>query len=385
MAPFLGCDSGTAPSLYDPDRLSVYAPTIAIVTPEGKALAGVDTVTITGTNFSIQPAENLVYFGDARGDVIEASPTQIRLIAPNSPQPTLELRLTVLGAEYFSNSISYGLDPPFIEFGGVQNFEDVFGITTDPSGNLYVALSAFNLPVGIIRLTTEGERSEFIPSSFVWTDIALGSDSYMYGVRSVRAVFRLQDAGTPHETLFAVIPNSSTRLTSLVIDQSNTLWVAGNNQEIYRIQPDKTVSSYAFDANVQDLALFGEFLYATGTQDGVSKVWRFRVDAGEDLGEPEDVFDVTAFNGSIGHALAFTTTGHLYIGTSAEDPVIVLDPKGVGSVLYRGVLQQPVRKFAWGPDGELYAATNSTGTTDAGIIRITSRRMGVGKFGFSLK
>lgn len=381
MVPFLGCDSGTAPSLYDPDQTSLPDPTIERVIPEGRALAGVDIVTITGTNFSTEPSENLVYFGDARGDVIEASSSQILVTAPNSPQPTLALRLTVLGAERFSNSISYGLDAPFVEFGKVQDFENIYGITTDPSGNLYASLVAFNLPAGIIRLTPEGERSEFITSSFVWSDITFGSDNYLYAVRSVRAVFRFQGAGAPRE-LFAVIPNSATRLNSLVIDKNDHLWVAGDNQEIYRIQPDKTIKSYAFDVNIRDLALFEEFLYVTGIQENVSKVWRFRIDADNNLGESEDLFDITAFNGSVGYALAFATTGHLYIGTGASDPVIVLDPKGAGSILYPGILKQPVRRFAWGPEGELYAATNSTETTDAGIIRITSRRMGAGKFGF---
>lgn len=381
MVPFLGCDSGTAPSLYDPDQTSLPDPTIEGVIPEGRALAGVDIVTVTGANFSTEPSENLVYFGDARGDVVEASPSQILVTAPNSPQPTLMLRITVLGAERFSNSISYGLDAPFVEFGGVQDFENIYGITTDPSGNLYASLVAFNLPAGIIRLTPEGERSEFIASSFVWSDITFGSDNYLYAVRSVRAVFRFQGAGAPRET-FAVIPNSATRLNSLVIDENDHLWVAGNNQEIYRIQPDKAIKSYAFDVNIRDLALFEEFLYVTGIQENVSKVWRFRIDADNNLGESEDLFDITAFNGSVGYALAFATTGHLYIGTGASDPVIVLDPKGAGSILYPDILKQPVRRFAWGPEGGLYAATNSTETTDAGIIRITSRRMGAGKFGF---
>ena len=376
-----GCDSGTAPSIYDPNRTSLPDPVIESVTPEGRALAGVDEITITGSNFSTVPENNLVYFGTARGDVVEASTTLLRMVAPNDPQPELGLRLTVVGAENFSNSVSYGLDPPFVEFGDIKDSEDVYGIVTDQSGNVYASLAAFDLPVGIIRMTPEGERSEFVSSTFLWSDMAFGSDNHLYAVRSVRALFRYQEDGTDFE-VFAVIPNSATRLTTIAIDASNRVWAAGNNQEVYSIGSDKTVSSYEFEADVRDLALYGDFLYLAGVQEGSSKIWRFMINSSGELGDPEEFFDVTAFSGSEAYALAFTAAGHLYVGTDAVDPVLVVNPDGVGQVLYSGVLSQPARRFSWGPGGQLYASTNSTEASPAGIIRITTRSTGFRKFVF---
>lgn len=368
----LGCDSGTAPSIYDPNRTSLPDPVIEDVIPEDRALAGVDIVTITGQNFSTQATDNLVYFGDARADVVEASSTQLRMVAPNSPQPELELRLAVIGAENFSNSVSYGLDFPFIEFGDVRDFEDIYGITTDPSGNLYASLVAFNLPVGIIRISPDGERSDFISSTFFWADLAFGSDDHLYAVRFVRAVFRFQGSGSNPE-VFAVIPNNAVRLSTVAIDSGDRIWAAGDNEEIYSISPDKTIQSYEFNADVQDIVLFGDFLYLAAIENGNSKIWRFRIDSNGALGAPEEVFDMTAFNGATAFALTFSSAGHLFVGTDATDPVVVVDSDGVGQSLYPGVLNQPARRFAWGMQRQLYAATNSTETVAAGIIRITTR------------
>ncbi len=375
------CDSGTAPSIYDPDRLSLPDPVIDSVMPEGSALAGVDVVTIIGTNFATQPADNLVYFGDVRGNVLEASSSQIQVTAPNNPQAELDLRLAVIGAENFSNSVRYGLDPPYVEFGNVRDFEDITGIATDPSGNLYASLTAFGAAVGIIRITPEGERSEFISSSFPWADIEFGPDNSLFGVRSVRAVFRSSGDGSNFE-VFAVIPNTFVRLTTMTIDANGRIWAAGNNTEIYSIGSDKTVNAYAFEAEIRDIALFGNYLYVAGARDEISKVWRFSIGPNGDLGAAEEWIDATSLHGSNAYALAFSRSGHLYVGTDYTEPILVVDPDGASEVLYQGVFTQPVHAFAWGLDGLLYASTNSIDSNPAGIIRIVSRRLGYGKFDF---
>jgi len=373
----LGCDSGTAPSIYDPSQSSLPDPVIEQVVPQGSALAGVDEITITGTNFSTQPGDNLVYFGTDRGDVLEASATQLRVFAPNSPQPGLQLRMSVVGAENFSNSVSYRLDPPFIEFGDIKDFENIYGIATDQSGNLYVSLAAFNLAVGIIQITPEGERSEFISSTFPWTDIEFGSDNTLYAVRSVRALFRSLQ-GVANFEVFAVIPNASTQLNTMAVDPSNRIWAAGNNADIYRIDPDKSIKTYAFESDIRDVALFRDFLYVAGIQGQVSGIWRFAIDSNGDLGPVEKVYDLTSI-GVIPHAIAFSVSGYLYVGIDDADPVLLIDPDGTGSVLYPDVLPQPAREFAWGKEGHLYAATTSSDANPSGIIRITTRRLGYGK------
>lgn len=369
-----GCDSGTAPSLYDPDRSSLSDPTIDTVSPEGSALAGVDVITITGSNFSTQPTDNLVYFGTDRANVLESTATQLQVFAPNSPQPELQLRMSVVGAENFSNSVAYGLDAPFIEFGDVKDFEDIYGIATDDDGNLYASLVAFNLAVGIIKITPEGERSDYITSTFPWTDIEFGSDNALFAVRSVRALFSAPKDGT-NFAVFAVIPNSTTRLNSIAIDYNDRVWTSGINADIYRVDPDKSIHTFDFEPNVRDLVLFGDHLYVAGVQDDKGMIWRFPMDATGNLGMAEDFHDFGSSDVTP-YALAFSADGHLYVGVDDTDPVLLIKPDGDDDVLYPDVITQPARQFAWGIEDQLFAATNSSDTLSSGIIRIKTRRIG---------
>ncbi len=369
-----GCDSGTAPSLYDPDRSSLSDPTIDTVTPEGSALAGVDVVTITGSNFSPQPAENLVYFGTDRGNVLEATSTQLQVFAPNSPQPELQLRMSVVGAENFSNSVPYGLDAPFITFGDVKDFEDIYGITTDDAGNLYASLVAFDLAVGIIKINPEGERSDYISSTFPWTDLEFGSDNTLYAVRSVRALFSAPKDGT-NFAVFAVIPNSTTRLNSIAIDANDRVWTSGTNADLYRIDPDKSIHTFDFEPDVRDIVLFGDHLYVAGVQEDKGMIWRFPMDVSGNLGMAEDVYDFGSMD-ITPYALAFSEDGHLYVGVDGTDPVHLINPDGDGEILYPDVITQPIRQFTWGLEDQLFAATNSFDSLSSGIIRIKTRRNG---------
>ena len=128
------------------------------------------------------------------------------------------------------------------------------------------------------------------------------------------------------------------------------------------------------------MALFDNFLYVAGLQDEVSKVWRFLIDSNGDLGTAEEVFNFTFYNGSTAFALAFSSSGHLYVGTDGTDPVLLIQPDGTGAEMYPSVLTQVVRKFAWGSGDALYAATSSTEFYPSGIIQIATRQEGYRNF-----
>jgi len=55
-------------------------PTITSISPRSGAIGS--TVTITGTNFSATPSNNIVYFGSVRATVSSATTTQLRVTVP---------------------------------------------------------------------------------------------------------------------------------------------------------------------------------------------------------------------------------------------------------------------------------------------------------------
>ena len=266
-AAIAGCDT-TAPSLYDPDRTSGPDPKIDSITPTDFALAGVDTVTIDGANFSITPSDNLVYFNDARGDIAEASATRLVVAAPNTPGADIEVRVAVLGAENYSNGVAYRLEAAAEPFGNITGFEEPFSITSDAAGNLYVSLNSDGRSVGVLRMAPDGARSPFVETTFIWTDMAYGDDNLLYTVRTVRAVFRFAEGG--RQEVWGVIPDNSAKLSTIAFDEEGNLWAGGNNDNVYRIAPDKSIETFPFEANVRDLAVFDGHLYAAATREGAS-------------------------------------------------------------------------------------------------------------------
>ena len=372
-AAIAGCDTA-APSLYDPDRTSGPDPKIDSITPADFALAGVDAITINGSNFSAEISDNLVYFNDARGDIAEASATRLVVAAPNTPGADIEVRVAVLGAENYSNGVAYRLEAAAEPFGDIAGFEEPFSIASDRTGNLYVSMNSDSRSVGVLRMAPDGARSQFVETTFIWTDMAYGDDNLLYTVRTVRAVFRFEEGG--RQEVWGVIPDNSAKLSTIAFDEEGNLWAGGNNDNVYRIAPDKSIETFPFEANVRDLAVFDGHLYAAATREGASGIWRWPISGGR-LGEAETWFDVTGSFGAEALALAFATNGDLFVGTSGMDPVLLISPDRQGRPFYPGILLPAAASFAWGAAPSLYMVQGRTDATPPDLIRINTRREGV--------
>lgn len=367
------CDSGPGESLYDPDVQLAPDPVISSIEPQGVALAGVDVLTITGENFSSNPEHVNVYFDGEPGEVLEASPTQVRVRPPNTPNPALGVRVSVVGAESFSNTVDYALEAALETFGDITAFEAPFAIATNADGTLYVSLFRDNISVGIKKITPDGVRSDFSDSRFKWDDFALGPDGFLYAVRNIRASFRFPPEGGDQET-FGVVDDASTNLRALAFDADGNLWAGGENANLYRIDATGTVMPFAFEADVRSLLVDGGALYAGALMDGQARIYRFSLNAGG-LGAGEVYAELPEpYVTAAPQALALAATGDLYIGTSAVvDPVVVVQNDGSVAPLYPGIITAPVLSFAWSPEAWLYATTEATDQQQANLVRINTR------------
>lgn len=382
-----GCDlfgGGEGESIYDPDRQSLPDPSITDVSPSGSALAGIDVLTITGQNFSTTPGNNYVYFGTVRGTVIEATATMLRVLPPNTPGTGIPIRISVLGAENYSNTFAYELVNAAESVGTIARSEEVFGIASDGAGG--ALLSVFNEGASddVQYLAPDGTRSVYFATTFPWSGLAVNTDGVLYGVRGIRAVFALPEGGT--QATFGVAPTGFA-FNAITSDDAGNLWVGGDHtsgaasRAIYRIAPDRSLTEFPFPARVRDLIVSDGFLWAVGRDpDGSSKVWRFPLSGGT-LGTPEVVVTVFPNETGTAYALATAADGTLFIGTNANDPVLVWDGSAL-SPLYPGILTAPVTGLAWGEGSILYAVRGRTFdpggelAVQAAVIAIETRRPG---------
>lgn len=370
------CDTTPGPTLYDDDASFRPDPVVSGIEPENSWLAGVGTLTITGENFSEEPSDNLVYFNDRRAVVVSASPTELVVQTPNLPQSGINVRVNVLRAERFSNTVTYTLESAVEEFGGVANFEESYAIATDDESNLYVSLFANNSSVGIIRILPDGTRENYVSTTFRWDGLAFGPDERLYGVRSVRAIFRFPVGGGNQE-VWAVAPDQAARFTSITIDAAGTVWVGGAGGNIYSADPSGTLTSVPVEGTVTAMLAHGGYLYAARNLDEITTVVRFEIQNGT-LGAEEEVLALTQEMGSGIDVFSFAATadGAIFAGTDAEDPLILIEPDGSFETFYPGLLNPPAFSLAWGDGTMLYMSRTDLRQAPGRILSIDTQREG---------
>jgi len=378
-----GCDTGDGDSLYDPDRETLADPVVTSLSPTGVVLAGIDVVTIDGQNFSPDPSKNLVSFDDgngayAEGTVLEASPTQLRVRTPNLPNPALRVRVSVIGASNFSTPIPLSLTAATLPFGDLGTIDRPFSIASDANGTLLVSLFSDGGTDGVISLAPDGTRTLYTSTTSTYSDLRFAPDGVLYGARRVQAALRLPEDGS--EQIVNPILAGTVKITALDVDAAGRIWGGGDNDDLYRIDPDGSFTTFPFAENVRALLLLNNFLYVASTTDrgAQSKVWRLPVDGAGALGTPSLVVDVRADFGGTALALASAEDGTLYVGTDGRDPILEIPPSGTATVLYPGILDTPAISFAWGPGSTLYVVRGddpaTTLETEKGLYQVETRR-----------
>jgi hypothetical protein len=361
-----GCDNPKTGSLFDPNAAYRPQPTIASVSPTGSAFAGMDSVLITGANFSTVLAENSVLFNTTAATLVGATATQITLIAPLVPADSVALRVSVSGSDKFSNTFQYKLVAGIAAFGSLGSSELGSALATDATGNLYAGFSAASVEAGILKITPAGVRSSYAPGTAgvaAWSGFKMGPGGYIYGVRNVRAIYRYAPGGGSSAALWTQVVG--TTFTDFDFDQSGNMWVGGNNSNIYRIAQDKTVTPFPFVGFVHSLRVYNGYLYFSAKTDAGEKVWRAQISV-SGLGTPEIYFDfASAYPTNVPLAITFSSDGILYIGTDSPDGLVVVNPNKTYSApfaAYKSIYSPAFLSLAWGATNDLYA------TSSAGIL-----------------
>ncbi|MBX2976789.1 MAG: IPT/TIG domain-containing protein [Ignavibacteriaceae bacterium] len=357
---FLGCnEEDKVTSLWNGDYTPLPAPVITSISPATQGLAGIEEVTITGTNFSPNVGENFVYFGNTKGTVLQATTTSLLVKAPNVTGDSLNVRVVVQNALSTSNAITYKLLSAFrvvVEFGTGTTPS---GITFDNAGNMYYFLG------GIKKITPSGDTSSYAPkgAETFWASLKFGPDGALYAARSVAGIFRIMPGATPASWVTSSAGIGSTN--DFDFDQNQNMWAAGNATIISRIKPDKSVKTFPSPAFVvRGVRVYNGYLYLSGRKDNKEGIWRAEILPNEDLGAIEPYFDFAAA-GYSGDAtsLAVSTDGVFYLGVNTQlnagvEHIIVVRADGTSNILYPGVLEPKMKSkcqsLFWGPGQNIY-------------------------------
>ncbi len=359
---FPGCTDKGDPSLYQgvPTGPIGATPSITSVSPS-IALAGVSQITITGQNFSVNPAEDLVYFNGNLTAVTSATPTQLIFTSPNVVGDSIAIRVAVLHSELFSNIVAIKQTAAAKDFyPGAKDQSDIpMSIISDNSGNIYSSNNA----VGVVKITPDSVSSIYSlkGGETFWTCMRFGPGGVMYAVRGLQALFSIPAGGGVKNSTYVVLTPSTVKISQIEFDPLGNLWAAGKNTAIYRIKSDKSFTSFPFSANVTAMRVYKDggttYLYVAAQQDSLTTIKRMPIDANGNLGTTETYFDFSGAYGAnyIVNAMEISADGELFLATNLPQPIIYVNPdKSTGSFYPAILSNSPALSLTWGTGNYLY-------------------------------
>ncbi len=366
-----GC-SKTTPSLYNANEKYLPDPVVDSVSPAGSALAGIDTVTIYGRNFSASADSVLVFFVKPgvpnntvfRATVFSVTPTRLSVQAPALFGDTIYVQVTVHGTLKYGTA-AYKLIDAVSEYGGFAANQVAYGVSGSAEAELYSAMSSNNVDRGIFKMAPTSNTSYAGPTTGLvgWNALKFGPGGYLYAIRGNRAIYRVNPGGgTPQIWKSA----ASGVFVDMDFDPSHNLWVGGTGGKIFMVDPNGNFKSFMFTPGVKALRYFNGSLYIAASMAGVATMQVLKAPIMNDsLGTPEPYFDLSndPSGGTNIYAITFSAAGDMYVGTDSSDYLIVVHPGGIIERPYSlfvatGALSSPCRSFAW-IGTNLYASTLS--------------------------
>lgn len=350
---FMQCGKEPQAILYDDPKYNGAAnPVVNNVVPKDSAWTVIDTISINGNNFSNKIEENFVYFNNIKGNIISASSTLLKVITPDYPKDSITIKVIVQNAEKYAEVKNYKLGEAIGTFYPFKTEQQPYTGTFDKNGNFYVSLVVNGVGSGIKKIDAAKNITDYAPKGgeTFWYSIKFGNaGSQLYGVRGVKAIFKINPGQTPSAWVTSAA-GLNDDIYDFDFDQSGKMWAAGSGNNVYYVNPTSPnpVTPFPFSASIKSVRVFGNYFYVGGKYNNKEGVWRFPIN-GTTLGSVENYFELLSISDSSSvQAITFDAAGNLYIGTNGKYPILVVKVNKSASYLYPGSLLPKAQYFAWG-------------------------------------
>ncbi|MEQ8523196.1 IPT/TIG domain-containing protein [Gracilimonas sp.] len=375
----ISCKEGN--SVYDPDyEPSRPNPVVTNITPVDGYLAGVDSVIVTGENFATDPDSVTINFGGSAGVVKSATKTQLVVRPGTIWGDDLNVRVSVRGAEFFSDSYLYDLIQPFGLYPGVASSNNPnTPVAVDAQNNVYAIINTN----GIIRytrispdgtVTTDNTRYQGelddddnpYPSDSTmrfnsYSALAVGPNGDLFlAQQSLRAVFVKTFGNDLQEDVWAASTTNALKIRDMVFDNNGFLWVVGvDSDQIHRFNvTNRAESKTNFAGAFSSVAFYAanNELYVGGEIQGGQKVWKFTIDGGGNLTQGGLYFDYSQHYGGSISDMILASNGELIITTGREiddvskPSMVRVYPDGRHEAFYEGMLKPGITSITWRDD-----------------------------------
>ncbi len=392
-AVFIGCKNDVAGPMWNNPPASSLDCSITGISP-AQALAGVNTITITGNNLSgaldsttvtrysyYTDTLNLkdsillsnqsfvfngVYFNNVQASVISISPGMIKVYRPNIVSDDCSITIASNKALVSAKYDHYKITSINEQYGSFVANVALSTVTVDNAGNLYVVETANKY---LWKVTPDGKSTKITTSvggdtSLVLTrapsDAKIGIDGrfyYLNGVFPNTKEIHMVDFNMPtvKDSLwytFAPVKN----VICGDFDANGYFYTGGRKSGIQIIRPDRSKrdDGYYSTDTISTMRVFNGYIYVA-TRKGI---FRHSMSDTSKIGAPELVLDLTqGIFPSIFpiKAFSFSSDGtKMYIGTYSQYPVLIasvpsnlpIQPSSV-DFLYKDILSLYCNQFCF--------------------------------------
>lgn len=357
------------------------APVISSVDPVSAA-PGVFEINIAGQNFSGNMVENFVYFGKTKAEIIQSSPTAIKVLRPNTFGDSIKIQVAVSGAIESAKFSPYPVAKVTENLGVFLASESINAMTVDKDENVYAIVGSKQ----IVKITPDGLRSDYGEAAYTTSDMRCGPDGTLYLQRSsYKKIYRLVPGAAEAEEFGTY----SGKINVFDIDQNGNIYGGGQKTGINVIRKDDgktfTAGDYA-NFNILAVRVFQNYVYVLANNVGkdttvASGVYRNAITSSfGELGENDLVLDwknTGSWASSEYYDFTFSQAGDMLIATAKTNPVLRFKD-GVLSPFYKDILPTTAEELVWGSGNYLY---QRVGGEKPGIQRINTGMAGAPYYG----
>ncbi len=372
-----GCTYNGPTAVYDQAQPAYVSPTISGLTP-GSAPAGINYITIAGTNFSPVLNDNKVYVNGVTAEIVSGTATSLTIRRPNTSGAASTVKIVTYGEYEVASFSPYKLDKVSEPYGNYAAGLALGGMVVDKATeNVYFVERTGS----VYKVTSDGQNIAIGSSPVQATDCKLATDGrilILYDNRTIKVMDPVSGAVTD----WAKAP-SGKKMKTADFDAQGNFYGGGTQSGIYQILPDlKTPAAALATPTTKDIyardtilciKILNNYLYALvkptvaagGTS--VASLWRHSLAdmaTTKKLGEKELVCDLST--GSIlatatVRSFELSTDGVLYFGTTLANPIIshVL-ATGAEDIVYKGLIPSSAEALGWGNGHYLYMMLGGT-------------------------
>lgn len=322
-----GCEEES--KFIDPYPSSGLRPEITNIEPD--SVLGGTPVTITGNNFSSNPAKNMVAFGNKVVIPTAATQTVLEMVAPLgfgwSEPESIMVKVVVQNSEFMSNQI------PIISLPWVYESSSPRGVAVDGEGNLYLNDGDDWV---VYKIPADGGEWEVYTEQGGNGDIAFDGDDTLYicvGGDWGSEIWKVPPGGGDAE-LFS--DNEDLSPFDVDFDETGNMYVAGRRTGLHRITPEGDIEALNVDVeNTLSVRVFDGYLYWSNNWG--NKIERAPI-TGNGIGSVEVFFedgDGEYFDSPMG--IEIDSEGNVYVVSKewgGNQNLSKIAPDGTAEVVY---------------------------------------------------